>query len=334
MNDQTMQALVLEGFQQNLQLREVPKPRAQKGQVLVQVKASGVNPLDLKIKAGEAGHAKVSTPAILGLDMAGIVVEVGEGITQFKPGDEVYGAVGGVGGHPGTLAAYIAADAELLAHKPRNLSFREAAALPLTIITAWEGLVDRAKVKAGNTVLVQGAAGGVGNVVVQLARYFGAKVWGTVAPEDTAFLENMGGTSIDYTKYAVADYVQEYTAGEGFDIVYDTVGGATLDASFLAAKVYTGHVLSILGWGTHNLAPLSFRGATYSGVFTLRPLLTGLHKKHHGDILQQATAIIEAGALKPYVDAVEYSFSSVQQAYEALEKKTARGKVVISVPHL
>ncbi|SEL78973.1 NADPH:quinone reductase [Chitinophaga rupis] len=334
MNDQTMQALVLEGFQQNLQLREVPKPRPQKGQVLVQVKASGVNPLDLKIKAGEAAHAKVSTPAILGLDMAGIVAEVGEGITKFKPGDEVYGAVGGVGGNPGTLAAYIAADAELLAHKPRNLSFREAAALPLTIITAWEGLIDRAKVKAGNTVLVQGAAGGVGNVVVQLARYFGAKVWGTIAPDDAVLLENMGGIPIDYTKYAVADYVQEYTAGEGFDIVYDTVGGAILDASFQAAKVYTGHVLSILGWGTHNLAPLSFRGATYSGVFTLRPLLTGLHKKHHGDILQQATAIIEAGALKPYVDGVEYSFSSVQQAYEALEKKTARGKVVISVPHL
>jgi len=333
MNDQTMQALVLEGFQQNLQLREVPKPRAQKGQVLVQIKASGVNPLDLKIKAGEAAHAKVSTPAILGLDMAGVVVETGEGVNNFKPGDEVYGLVGGVGGHPGTLAAYIAADAELLAHKPENLTFREAAALPLTIITAWEGLVDRASVKAGNTVLVQGAAGGVGNIVVQLARYFGAKVWGTVAPEDAALPENMGAIPIDYTKSTVTDYVQEYTAGEGFDIVYDTVGGATLDASFLAAKVYTGHVLSILGWGTHSLAPLSFRGATYSGVFTLRPLLTGLHKKHHGDILQQAAAIIEAGGLKPYVDAEEYSFSSVQQAYEALEKRTARGKVVVSVPH-
>ena len=144
------------------QKRDTPRPTPKTNQVLVRVQASGVNPLDTKIRAGQAEHAKQPLRAVVGIDMAGVVEEVGTAVTVFRPGDEVYGMVGGVGGLPGTLAEFVAADADLLAHKPRNLSMRQAAALPLVTITAWEGLVDRAKVHADQTVLIH--AGRVGLV--------------------------------------------------------------------------------------------------------------------------------------------------------------------------
>src|SRR5262245_50522963 len=149
---------------------EIPRPTPGMNQVLVRISASGVNPLDVKIRAGKAAHAMQPLPAVLGLDMAGTVEATGPGVASFKIGDEVYGMVGGVGGLQGTLAEFIAADADLLAHKPMNLSTRQAAALPLAIITAWEGLVDRAKVHAGQTALIHAGAGGVGHVAIQIAR--------------------------------------------------------------------------------------------------------------------------------------------------------------------
>ena len=174
---------------------------------------------------------------------------------------------------------------ELLASKPANLSMREAAALPLIFITAWEGLVDRAQVRSGQTVLVHGGAGGVGHVAIQIARAFGAEVFATGSAAATRTISNGSARhSIDYDDTTVEDYVAEHTGGRGFDIVYDTVGGAALDASFSAVRRF-GHVVSALGWGTHALAPLSFRAATYSGVFTLLPLLTGEGRAHHGEIM-------------------------------------------------
>src|SRR6201999_4371977 len=145
------------------------------GEVLIRVAASGVNPLDAKIRAAKADHAKQPLPAILGLDMAGTVVKTGHGVTAFKPGDEVFGMVGGVGGLQGTLAEFIAADAALLAHKPKGLTMRQAAVLPLVTITAWEGLVDRVGVHSAQTVLVHAGAGGVGYAAVQIAMAYGAK---------------------------------------------------------------------------------------------------------------------------------------------------------------
>ena len=142
--------------------------------------------------------------------------------------------VGGVGGLQGTLAELIAVDEDLLAKKPKNVSMREAAALPLITITAWEGLVDRAKVHAGQTVLVHAGAGGVGSAAVQIAVAYGAKVFATVSGEKKKIVEGFGATPIDYRASSVEEYVAEHTGGEGFDAVYDTVGGATLDASFVA----------------------------------------------------------------------------------------------------
>jgi NADPH:quinone reductase len=326
--EDALEAYIIEEPGGNFRKTELARPILRPNHVLVRIKASGVNPLDIKIRAGKAAHAKQPLPAVLGLDMAGIVEEVGPDVTAFKRGDEVFGMVGGVGGLQGTVAELISADVELLAHKPRNLSMRQAAALPLVAITAWEGLVDRAKVFADQTVLVHAGAGGVGHVAVQLARAYGARVFTTVSAEKKQIAEGFGATSVDYRSFSVDHYVAQMTDGEGFDIVFDTVGGATLDASFVAVKRYTGHVVSCLGWGNHSLAPLSFRGATYSGVFTLLPLITGQGRAHHGEILAHITALVEAEKLKPLLNDHIIWMADIDSAH-ALVESGAVGKVVV-----
>lgn len=330
--DAAMRAVVLEEFGGPLVVRDCPVPAPGPGEVLVRVAASGVNPLDLKIQAGAAAHARVATPAVLGIDMSGTVARVGEGVTAFSPGDEVYGMTGGVGAVPGSLADYQVADARLLASKPRELSMAEAAALPLAVITAWEGLVDRARAGSGDAVLVHGGAGGVGHVAVQLAVARGARVYATDTGDAAMEVIRLAGaTAIDYRAATVDEYVGRYTGGEGFDVIFDTVGGATLDASFAAVRRYTGRVVSTLGWGTHSLAPLSFRGASYSGVFTLLPLLTGEARGHHGEILQQAAALAETGALRPRLHDESFSLADASAAHEVLATGKARGRVVVTI---
>jgi len=326
-----MRALVLERYNESFKLTEVTRPAANPNQVLVRIKASGVNPLDIKIRTGQATHARVTLPAILGIDVAGTVEAVGSNVTAFKPGDEVYGMTGGVGGLQGSLAEFAAVDPDSLAIKPAGLSMREAAALPLVFITAWEGLVDRANVHAGQKVLVHAGAGGVGHVAIQIARAFGAQVYATVAPDKVKIAERLGATAIDYKTQSVADYVAQHTNSEGFDIVFDTLGGATLDNSFESVRTYTGHVVSSLGWGVHKLAPLSFRAATYSGIFTLLPLLTGKGRAHQGQILGEAAKLAEAGKLNPLLNPQRFTLQTALDAHVAIESGTAIGKTVIDI---
>jgi NADPH:quinone reductase len=324
-----MKAYVVESANGPFREMEMPTPVPSPGQVVVKIFASGINPLDTKIRAAAAGHAKQPLPAVLGLDMAGVVESLAPDVTSFRPGDEVFGMVGGVGGLQGTLAEYVVADADLLALKPGALTMRQAAALPLATITAWEGLVDRAAVESGQRVLVHAGAGGVGYAAVQIALARGAKVFATVSEDKRSIVERLGAVAID--KYApVEEYVAAHTAGEGFDIVYDTLGGAVLDASFVAAKRYTGHVVSCLGWGTHSLAPLSFRAATYSGVFTLMPLLTGIGRANHGHILQQASQLAEQGKLAPLLAEQTFGADEIADAFD-LVAKGSRGKVVVEL---
>ena len=267
----------------------------------------------------------------MGIDLAGTVVELGEDVHDFAPGDEVFGMAGGIGGAQGALAEYIAFDARLIALKPRALSMREAAALPLVFITAWEGLVDRANVRSGQQVLIHGGAGGVGQMAVQIAKARGAEVYATGSASSLDFIHELGATAIDYRTQDTESYVRLHTGGEGFDIVYDTVGGPTLDASFNAVRTYTGHVLSCLGWGQHSLAPLSFRGASYSGVFTLMPLLTGKGREHHGQILREATVLFEAGALRIKVDQTRFGLGDVNEAFAQVAEGRGKGKTVVEI---
>ena len=323
-----MRAYVVEQVQGAFREVDLPCPVPGPGQVLVRVHASGVNPLDTKIRAGKAAHARQPLPAVLGLDVAGEVADVGPGVSAFRRGEAVYGMVGGVGGVQGTLAEYVAVNAALLAAKPKSLSMRQAAALPLVTITAWEGIVDRAKVHSGQKVLVHAGAGGVGHVAVQLAKSMGADVFTTVSQDRRTIAESFGATAIDYRSVTPEQYVDLHTGGEGFDVVYDTVGGVTIDASFAAVKRYTGHVVSCLGWTTHSLAPLSFRGATYSGVFSLLPLLTGLDQSHHGHILRNAAALVDAGTLRPLVNDRRFPAAEIASAHALVESGTI-GKVVV-----
>jgi NADPH:quinone reductase-like Zn-dependent oxidoreductase len=292
--------------------------------------------LDTKIRAGKAEHAKQPLPAVLGLDMAGVVEEVGEAVTGFSAGDEVYGMVGGVGGLQGTLADLVVADAVLIALKPKTLSMVEAAALPLIAITAWEGLVDRARIDervrtlGRQQVLIHAGAGGVGHIAVQIARAFGAEVFATVSAAKQQLVESYGATPVDYRAPTPQEYSDRYTGGQGFDVIYDTVGGATIDASFSVVKRYSGHVVSCLGWSTHSLAPLSFRGATYSGVFTLMPLLTGIGRAHHGEILRRVAELADQGKLKPNLHPQSLTVDEIAKAY-ALVEAQAFGKVVVSL---
>ena len=161
-------------------------------------------------------------------------------------------------------------------------------------------------------------------------RALGGVVWATGSEHDRQVVSRLGATPIDYRKQTVEQYVESCTQGEGFDLVVDTVGGATLDASFAAVKHF-GHVVSALGWGTHALAPLSFREATYSGVFTLYPLLTGKYRSHHGEILHEATRLAEAGQLAPRMDPRRFDLSSAELAYDALTNGTAAGKLVVDI---
>ena len=206
---------------------------------------------------------------------------------------------GGVGPHQGSLAEYAAVDADLLAPKPDRLTMTEAAALPLAVITAWEGLVDRARCR--RVTSCSSTAAGAGSAASPSSwRSPGARsVFATevgpgldAGPRPRCRADRRAG-------HAAQEYVEPATGGHGFDVMFDTRGGATLDASFAVVREHTGHVVSILGWGTHSLAPLSFRGATYSGVFTLLPLLTGGGRAHHGEILRAATDLVEAGLLLP-----------------------------------
>lgn len=329
----TMQALQVKEINGNFTRIDLAVPQPMSGQVLVKVFASAVNPLDLKIRAGLAGHAKQPLPSTLGIDMAGEVVAVGPDVTGFNVSDKVYGMTGGVAGIQGSLAQYQLVDASLLAKAPSNISLAHASAMPLAVITAWEGLVDRAKVAPGHKVLVQGGVGGVGHIVIQLAKAFGAEVFATAAAKDEDYIRSLGATFINYQTTSVEQYLDKHTANLGFDIVYNTTGGISLDQAFQSVKAYTGHVVSCLGWGTHSIAPLSFRAATYSGVFISMPLLTGNGRDNHGKILSEASLLTEKGLLTVRVDPQQFDFDSIEQAYNKIESGANNGKVVVLVNH-
>jgi NADPH2:quinone reductase len=324
-----MQAVVLDVAGTPFRRAEVARPEPRAGEVLVRIEACGLNPLDGKIHGGAAAHARHPPPAILGIDMAGTIAAVGGDVAGFAAGDEVWGMTGGVGGVQGALAEYAAVDARLIAPKPRALSFREAASMPLAVITAWEGVVDHMRVSAGQRLLVLGGAGAVGRAVTQIARAQGAAVFATSRVAQFDIIRTSGAQPVD-RDLPIEPAIAEHTGGRGFDLVYDTVGGAALDLAFTAVRRW-GHVVSCLGWGTHALAPLSFRAATYSGVFTLLPLLTGEGRDRHGAILRDASRLADAGQLTPRVDPRRFDLDHVTDAFTLLTSGTANGKVVVDI---
>ena len=328
-----MPAIVLRQFggTEHFVLSQIPRPAPAAGQVLVRVKASSVNPVDTKIRSGMLAAIAPADPCVLGCDMAGIVAECGAGVTDFSPGDEVYGCAGGVKGSPGALAEYMVCDTRLLAPKPAGLTFEEAAALPLVSITAWDGLIDRAKVRAGQRVLVHGGAGGVGHIALQLCAAQGAEVWATVSRQEKADIARGLGAAgtINYRGQSVEDYVQQVTGGEGFDVVFDSVGGDNVARCFQAAAV-SGTVVSISTRTNADLSPLHAKGLSLHVVFMLIPLLYNKGRERHGQILRELNVLIAAGKIRPLLDTQRFTFAEAAAAHTHLASGTATGKIVLS----
>ncbi len=328
-----MKAIVINAFggPEVFEQKEIPKPDVRPGHVLVRVAASSVNPVDTKIRSGLLGMIAPDFPdAVLGCDMAGVVEAVGDGVTDFAPGDEVYGCAGGVKGCPGALAEFQLVDERLIARKPATLGMAEAAALPLVAITAWDALIDRTKVSEGQRVLVHAATGGVGHLGIQLAKAAGATVFATASsPEKLALAASLGADAgINYKESSVEDYVAEYTGGAGFDVVFDTVGGDNLQGCFTAAAL-NGTVASISTRCTCDLTPFHQKALSMHVTFMLLPMLTGNGRARHGEILRELAELVDAGKVKPLVHAERFSFAEVGKAHALLQAGGALGKIVL-----
>ncbi|MEM7231719.1 MAG: zinc-dependent alcohol dehydrogenase family protein, partial [Planctomycetota bacterium] len=293
------------------------------------IAASSVNTVDTMIrKMGKGLPLSPDTPAILGMDFAGTVEAVGDGAEGYSIGDEVYGCAGGLADLPGTLAEYISADPNLVAHKPKNLSLREAAALPLVGITAYEGLT-RAGISEGQRVLVHGGSGGVGHVALQIAKHFGADVYSTGGGEkQLALIEQLGATGINYRAETVDQYVAKHTGGAGFDVVFDSVGGANMANSFKAAAL-NGQIASTVSLCELDLTEAHFKGLSLHVVFMLIPMLHNHKRAEHSKILSEIARIVDSGGLKPVLDETQHTLEEAGQAHARLESGKAMGKVVI-----
>lgn len=326
-----MKAMIITEYGENVKFesKEIDKPIAKANEVLVKIAASSVNTVDTMIRnMGPNLPLSPAAPALLGMDFAGTIEAVGENVKELKVGNEVYGCAGGLADLPGTLAEYIAADSDLVALKPKNISMREAAALPLVAITAYEGLM-RAGVTSGQKVLVHGGSGGVGHVALQLAAEMGATVYSTGGGEkQMALIKKLGATPINYKTETVEDYVKKYTDGNGFDVVYDSVGGVNLINSFNATKL-NGHVATTVSLLELDLSLAHFKGLSLHVVFMLIPMLHNHKRKDHAHILSEVAKIIEAGKLTPIVDEKKFSLEDANEAHAYLESKKCIGKVVV-----
>ena len=328
-----MKAMVLMRFggPEGFEAREVPDPVARAGEVVVRVAATSVNPVDVKIRRG-GGPIAPELPGILGMDVAGVVEAVGEGVSAFRVGDEVYGCAGGLRGIPGALAERMAADVRLLASKPAGLDFRQAAALPLVAITAWEGLYDKARVAEGEWVLVYGGTGGVGHVAVQLAKARGARVVATASSEEKARMaRDLGADEVaDYRRESPAEMVESRTGGEGFDVVFDSVGGDNLNRAIEAAGL-GGRVVSIVARQSYDLGPAMSKDLSLHLVLMLVPMIHGRGREHHGEILRGIGDLVAAGRLRPLLDPHRFALAEAAEAHRLLESGRAVGKVVVDI---
>jgi len=266
--------------------------------------------------------------------VSGTVVAVGPGVDGFSEGDEVYGCAGGFKGAPhGALADYMPADADLLAQKPSSLSFREAAALPLVTITAWEALVEKCTVGPGEHVLVHGATGGVGHVGLQIARARGAEVSVTASSDEALDIARELGADhgIRYDEEDVEAYVARLTGGRGFEIVFDTAGGDNTERCFEAARL-NGQMATIAAREEHNLLAAYLKGLSIHTVLMLLPMLHGVDRTRHGKILSGAALLVESDQLRPLVDDSTLTFDQIGDAHTYAASGEQHGKVVVMHP--
>jgi NADPH:quinone reductase-like Zn-dependent oxidoreductase len=314
---------------------DLPTPRVGPNGVLVQVRASSVNPVDWKFRRGLLDAVRpVVFPVIWGGDLSGVVTEVGPAVTLFKPGDEVYGFKDGYVGktYRGTYAEFVVAPEKSLAKKPGNLSHEEAAAVPLAALTAWQALLNQGNLKAGQRVLIHAGAGGVGVMAIQIAKAFGAYVAATASTGNQDLLRELGADQpIDYTKEQVSDI------GAKFDLVLDGVGQSVWGASFRVLKFGGRLVTLAVPIPEERAGKLRFFAMALAGVAggVARGLMSGkllllTQVKPRGGDLEKISALIEAGKLRPVVEKI-FTLEQIADAHRLSEAGHVRGKLAVRV---
>ena len=290
--------------------------------------------IDAKIRARGSFYDQ-ALPAILGCDGAGEVAAIGDAVLDFKLGDPVWYCHGGLGREPGSYAEYAVIDASYLRAKPEKLSYAEAAVCPLALITAWEALMDRAQLQAGETVLIHAGAGGVGHLAIQLAKWKGARVLTTVSgPSRAALVKEWGADeAINYQDISVDKAVRVHTEGRGADVVFDTVG-PTIFPDCLKQAAVKGRVVTLLDPGPDvHFKDARNKNLCISFELMLTPMLRDdlpEWRQQQGDILDKCAELIDTGHLKPHIHA-EYSLDQVAEAHTALEQSGGIGKRVIRI---
>ena len=330
-----MKAFGIDRYKGELTPREIHAPSPRPDEVVVAIAAASVNPLDVKLQAGEfRAILHYDLPLILGNDMAGTVVEVGRDVRQFKVGDEVFARVDVAG--IGTFAERIAVAEADLALKPASLTLTQAAAMPLVALTAWQVLVERAQLKAGQKVLVHAGSGGVGTMAIQLAKHLGATVAATASGANLALLKSLGAD-------IVIDYREEDFAKRlgGYDVVLNSLGPDILRKSLAVLKP-GGRLISISGPPDPAFAReingnrlirlllhlLSFR---IRRAARRRGVDYSFHFMHaDGDQLAKIAALVDAGKLKPVIESV-FPFDEAPAAMARVKTGRVRGKVVIDI---
>jgi len=315
-----MRAVVLKGFGglEMLEERDLPVPEPGPGEVLVRNLAVAVNPVDAKIRA--AGRwAGVEPPFVLGYDAAGVVAKVGPGVKDLKEGDEVYYTPEIFGNPHGTYAEYTPVPAGIVAKKPKNLSFAEAAAIPLAGGTAWEAVVRRLAVRPGETVLVMGGAGGVGSFAVQFAKAAGAYVIATASAESLPVLKELGADlALDY-RGPWAEEVLKATEGQGVDAAFETAGESLVERVIPVVRPF-GRIATILP-PQGNLSGLYTKNQTLYGVF-----LTRERKR-----LLEMRPLFERGLARPLIaEVLPFSLENLRKAHARMDSGHGRGKIVLT----
>jgi NADPH2:quinone reductase len=319
-----------------LQLMEVPDPVLKEPQdVLVRLHASGVNPVDYKLRR-KGGFYPNHLPLILGCDGAGVVQAIGAAVTKFKVGDEVFFFNGGMGGdEQGNYAELTVVHQDYLASKPKSLSMVEAASVPLVWLTAWEALFERCSLQAGETILIHGGAGGVGYIAIQLAKHAGATVITTISnPEKAEFVRLLGTDHcINYKEENFVDRAIDLTSGKGVDVVFDTVGGQVFANSFPAVKVY-GHLVTLdeINFTKDEVKVAKLRNLTLSYELMLTPMHFKMleARVRQTVMLDTAARLIDDGQIKVFVNNI-FTLDEIAQAHYIIESGHSVGKTVIKI---
>ncbi|PEP72334.1 NADPH:quinone reductase [Bacillus wiedmannii] len=331
-----MKAMIIDKYGKvPMRMAEVPTPEINEYEVLAEIHAASINPIDFKIRDGKVKMLlKYEMPLILGNDFSGVIVKVGSKVTNFKVGDEIYA-------RPrknkiGTFAEYIAIHEDDIALKPKNLSFEEAASIPLVGLTSYQALHDIMHLQKGQKILIHAGSGGVGTFAIQLAKIMGATVTTTASEAGANLVKSLGADEIiNYKTEKFEEILKDY------DAVFDTIGGTTLEKSFNIIKS-GGNIVSVSGMPNARFGKEFGSGFFKTLLFSLASKkITALEKKHNaqysflfmkpsGDQLRIIANYIEVGKIKPVIDRV-FPFEDAQKAMEYSEAGRAKGKIIVKI---